>query len=125
MKSLILGALVALTLGSAVAAQDHYVRGYARSDGTYVAPHYQTNPNNTTSDNYSTIGNTNPYTGQPGTKPDTRPGYGSTYTPTPTYTAPPYGSTYGTPNNGSSYGNTPNGSSSYGSQPACTSSYGC
>ncbi|HZS64239.1 MAG TPA: hypothetical protein VFA53_07065 [Xanthobacteraceae bacterium] len=45
----------------------HYVNPYTRSDGTYVAPHYQTNPNNTQYDNYGTRGNYNPYTGQYGT----------------------------------------------------------
>lgn len=73
---------------TAAIAADHYVSGYTKADGTYVAPHYQTNPNSTTSDNYSTRGNVNPYTGQLGTKPDTKPSYGSTYT------APSYG-TYG------------------------------
>ena len=47
---------------------EHYVRGYTKRDGTYVAPHYQTNPNGTKLDNWSTKGNINPYTGQPGTK---------------------------------------------------------
>jgi len=46
----------------------HYVRGYTKGNGTYVAPHYQTNPNGTKLDNWSTKGNVNPYTGQPGTK---------------------------------------------------------
>lgn len=43
-----------------------YVQGYSRSDGTYVQPHYRTNPNNTQLDNYSTSGNYNPYTGKTG-----------------------------------------------------------
>jgi hypothetical protein len=46
----------------------HYVSPYTRNDGTYVAPHYQTNPNNTQMDNYGTRGNLNPYTGQYGTR---------------------------------------------------------
>lgn len=55
-------------LASAAAAQGaHAVRGYTRADGTYVAPHMQSNPNGTKLDNYSTLGNVNPYTGQPGT----------------------------------------------------------
>jgi hypothetical protein len=45
-----------------------YVRGYTRKDGTYVAPYYRTSPNKTQSDNYSTYGNYNPYTGKTGTK---------------------------------------------------------
>jgi hypothetical protein len=100
MKIVAFGIIAALTTAafSAEAQGDHYVSGYARRDGTYVAPHYQTNPNRTTSDNYSTVGNSNPYTGQPGSKPDTRPAYGSPYV-TPDYSrpvAPAYGgTTYG------------------------------
>jgi hypothetical protein len=45
-----------------------YVRGYYRSDGTYVQPHYRSYPNHTVYDNYSTKGNINPYTGKKGTK---------------------------------------------------------
>ncbi|WP_215647320.1 hypothetical protein [Desulfovibrio desulfuricans] len=44
------------------------VRGYTKKSGTYVAPHKRTTPNKTKSDNYSTKGNTNPYTGKKGTK---------------------------------------------------------
>lgn len=46
----------------------HAVQGYERSNGTYVAPHYQSNPNGSTYDNYGTRGNVNPYTGQAGTR---------------------------------------------------------
>jgi hypothetical protein len=80
MRSVLLGAVLALIGSAALAQGSHYVQGYVRQDGTYVAPHYQTNPNGTTSDNYSTKGNVNPYTGQAGTKPDTNPyGYVSPY----------------------------------------------
>ena len=44
------------------------VNGYTKKDGTYVAPHYRSSPNSSTSDNYSTKGNVNPYTGAIGTK---------------------------------------------------------
>ena len=44
------------------------VRGYVRSNGTYVEPHYRSSPNSTKYDNYSTKGNINPYTGKVGTK---------------------------------------------------------
>ena len=47
---------------------DVHVKGYYRSNGTYVAPHYRSSPNNTKSDNWSTYGNVNPYTGKEGTK---------------------------------------------------------
>ena len=46
----------------------HVVQGYTRNNGTYVAPHMQTNPNNTQRDNYGTRGNVNPYNGQVGTR---------------------------------------------------------
>ena len=44
------------------------VRGHYRQNGTYVDYHYRTSPNNTIRDNWSTYGNTNPYTGQKGYK---------------------------------------------------------
>lgn len=47
---------------------DHYVNGYTRSNGTYVEPHYQTNPAGYTGDNYSAYGNYNPHNGAYGTR---------------------------------------------------------
>lgn len=47
---------------------DVSVRGYYRKDGTYVRPHKRSSPNSTKSDNWSTKGNVNPYTGKAGTK---------------------------------------------------------
>lgn len=44
-----------------------YVNGYFRKDGTYVQGHYRNSRNVTNHDNYSTIGNSNPYTGKAGT----------------------------------------------------------
>ena len=40
------------------------VRGYYRSDGTYVRPHYRTNPDGNPYNNYSFPGNYNPNTGK-------------------------------------------------------------
>ena len=54
-------------LPSLIFASDVYVNGYTRKDGTYVQGHYRSAPNNTVSDNFSTYGNVNPYTGKPGT----------------------------------------------------------
>ena len=51
----------------ALAQSSHYVRGYVTKNGTYVAPHYQTNPDSSRLNNWSTQGNYNPYTGKPGT----------------------------------------------------------
>lgn len=63
MKILLLVAM--LSLSTHVLA-DKYVRGYTKSDGTYVQGHYKTESNGTKYDNYSTKGNTNPYTGKQG-----------------------------------------------------------
>ena len=54
--------------GGSSSGGSHSVKGYTKKDGTYVAPHMQTNPNSTKTDNWSTKGNVNPYTGKPGTK---------------------------------------------------------
>lgn len=48
------------------ASADQYVDGYVRQDGTYVAPHFRSEPNQYRFDNYSSQGNYNPYTGQQG-----------------------------------------------------------
>jgi len=43
-----------------------HVNGYYKKNGTYVQPYHRTAPNSTKRDNFSTKGNTNPYTGKPG-----------------------------------------------------------
>jgi hypothetical protein len=83
MKLIIAIALAATSLN---VMADQYVNGYYRSNGTYVQPHHRSDANNTQSDNYSTIGNVNPYTGQAGTHRDT----GSYNNPYPS----PYGNPY-------------------------------
>lgn len=45
-----------------------YVKGYYRKNGTYIAPHYRSAPDKSLSNNWSTKGNLNPYTGKVGTK---------------------------------------------------------
>lgn len=47
-----------------VSAQDVYVKGYYRKDGTYVQPHYRSAPDGNPYNNYSYPGNYNPYTGK-------------------------------------------------------------
>ena len=42
------------------------VSGYTRSNGTYVQSHVRTMPNDTNWDNFSTKGNSNPFTGSTG-----------------------------------------------------------
>ena len=67
MKKILLGAIFSLVMFSSVLA-DTWVNGYTRSDGTYVSGHYRSDANSTKSDNWSTKGNVNPYTGEAGTK---------------------------------------------------------
>ncbi|MBL5885546.1 hypothetical protein [Lelliottia aquatilis] len=45
-----------------------HVNGYFRSNGTYVQPHYRSAPDHNFYNNWSTKGNTNPYTGKIGAK---------------------------------------------------------
>ena len=42
---------LAFAAGAAHAQSYHYVNPYTRSDGTYVQPHFQTNPNGNPLDN--------------------------------------------------------------------------
>lgn len=51
-----------------------YVQPYTKSDGTYVPGHYRSTKDNTYKNNWSTKGNTNPYTGVSGTKNSTYQG---------------------------------------------------
>src|SRR5262245_33139475 len=74
----LLVASLGLTLGFAQAAQAQkgggrgggavHVNGYYRSNGTYVQPHYRSAPDGNFYNNWSTKGNVNPFTGEPGTK---------------------------------------------------------
>lgn len=50
-------------------AQDVWVNSYARTDGSVVQGHYRTSPDQTVNNNFTTVGNTNPYTGKVGTLP--------------------------------------------------------
>jgi len=68
-----------------------YVHGYTKSNGTYVEGHYRTLPNNTRNDNWSTLGNTNPYTGMEGTKPGGS-NYSTTYNSISDYYSSPISS---------------------------------
>lgn len=45
-----------------------HVRGGYTKSGSYRQSHYRTSPNRTKSDNWSTKGNVNPYTGKKGYK---------------------------------------------------------
>lgn len=61
--------IIGVALLASAAFADTWVNGYTKKDGTYVPGHWRTDPNTTRNDNYSTEGNSNPYTGTPGTKP--------------------------------------------------------
>jgi len=58
-------------------ADDVHVKGHYRKDGTYVQPHYRSAPDGNPDNNWSTVGNVNPYTGEEGTR-----------TPEPSYNPP-------------------------------------
>ena len=88
-------ALLLLVLAAAVAEAQVRVRGSYRSSGTYVQPHYRSYPNSTAWDNWSTVGNVNPYTGVWGSRWPSYSGSRS-YTPYVPYRAyTPYSSSYG------------------------------
>jgi hypothetical protein len=58
--------LAASSIATASAFAGEYVHGYYRSNGTYVAPHHRSSPDETVTNNYSFEGNINPYTGTAG-----------------------------------------------------------
>jgi len=60
-------AVLSLAPWPADAQQPQPRSGYVRRDGAYVPPSYQTRPNGTRLDNYSTRGNVSPFTGKRGT----------------------------------------------------------
>lgn len=72
MKHFIFTLIAILSISGAALAQSYgnstYQNGYYRSNGTYVQGHYKTQSNGTNRDNYSTYGNTNPYTGKSGSR---------------------------------------------------------
>jgi hypothetical protein len=77
MKSFILAILAAAAVSTPAFAQfygtgsnseDHQVQGHYNRNGTYVQPHYSTNPNSTQNDNYNTRGNYNYHNGQTGNR---------------------------------------------------------
>lgn len=78
---------VALCALSVSAIAQTYVKPHVRKDGTYVEGHYRSKPDSNPYNNYSSQGNTNPYTGQSGSvNPYSTPSYQA-----PTYQAPSYG----------------------------------
>ena len=55
--------LFGLLLCFSAAFADTYVNGYYKRDGTYVNGYTRSSPDSTNWNNYSTQGNSNPYTG--------------------------------------------------------------
>ena len=92
------------TYNSTTSTSVRYQSGYTRSNGTYVQGHYKTTSNNTNHDNFSTSGNTNPYTGTSGSRAaDYSPSaynYGSGQT---IYTGPKGGQYYYNSNGNKTY----------------------
>lgn len=70
-------AMLLVTASAPVSIAQQWVSGYTRQNGTVVEPYWRSSPDNTTLNNYSTQGNVNPFTGQPGTKSPYDSGYGS------------------------------------------------
>ncbi|QKM64645.1 hypothetical protein DCO17_04985 [Polynucleobacter tropicus] len=66
MKHLLAFIIFCIAFGTAFA--DTYVNGYYKKDGTYVNGYTRSSPDSTNWNNYSTQGNSNPYTGGEGTR---------------------------------------------------------
>jgi hypothetical protein len=67
MKKILLCILAIVLLFSLVCSSVYAavrVKGYFKKNGTYVAPHYRSNPDGIKSNNWSYPGNVNPYTGK-------------------------------------------------------------
>ncbi len=83
----IVGAVIAVCLmssGAFAQSRTVHVRAHTNKDGTYVPEHERTAPNNTRNDNWTTKDNTNPRTGEEGTKPRDDP-YAPATPPNGTY----------------------------------------
>ena len=69
MQKRVLLFLISLFMFTSLAAYaDVFVEGYHRADGAYVEPHHRSDPDGNFDNNWSTKGNQNHYTGEPGTK---------------------------------------------------------
>jgi hypothetical protein len=98
----ILVVVILVLVITTVADADVHVRGYYRSSGTYVQPHWRSDPDGNFNNNWSTYPNVNPYTGTIGTRHT--PGYSDGYswrTPGHSYGySSPYSHSYSSPRYG-------------------------
>ena len=90
MKKLIFAATMLILSFTSFSQTSTYVNGYTRSNGTYVSGYYRTTADYTKDNNYSTIGNVNPYTGSFGTK---QGGLNPSYFSSSNYSTPSYPTT--------------------------------
>lgn len=67
-KIIISSFLLALFAMPVCHAKSTRVHGYQKKNGHYVQSHRRTSPDKTKSNNWSTKGNVNPYTGKEGTR---------------------------------------------------------
>ena len=67
-KKMIMLTVMALAFGVSELEAQTWVNGYTKSNGTTVQGHYRSNSDGVFSNNWSTKGNTNPYTGKKGTR---------------------------------------------------------
>ncbi|MBW7943354.1 MAG: hypothetical protein H3C64_13450 [Candidatus Kuenenia stuttgartiensis] len=68
-KTIAISLIVASVFIAALTSKaDDYVHGYYRNNGTYVKPHYRSNPDRNFYNNWSTYPNINPYSGTRGTR---------------------------------------------------------
>jgi len=88
LRRIALGIFCLILVGGVVLGKDVYVRGYFRKDGTYVRPHWRTQPDGYFWNNYSAYGNINPYTGKIGTKWPTKTQSFLSYSYKHSYTSP-------------------------------------
>ena len=88
----------------AALAKDVSVSGYYRKNGTYVQPYHRSAPDGDFSNNWSTRGNINPYTGQMGTKDYPSTGYGGDGSANSLSNTNNWGSGYAQPSSGASLG---------------------
>ena len=62
LKSFLISCLAVIALISSLTCYaDVSVRGYYKKNGTYVKPHMRSNPDSSFRNNWSTVGNVNPY----------------------------------------------------------------